>query len=448
MQALQAQAVAARSYASTENKYPYANTCDTQFCQVYGGAAERVNGTFKVLEDPRTNNAVIQDAGKIRLLSSGARARTEFSSSTGGYTAGGTFPAVPDDGDDITTPVRNPNHTWTASIPASSIETKYAKGTFLSATVTQRNGLGEDGGRVLKMRLHFTGGDVEVTGDAFRSAFGLKSNWYTPTSGVAFQGWESLGGALASGPGATSWAGGRIDVFAQGAGNSLVHRWFDGQWRGFETLPGTITAAPAASSQGLNQLDVFVRGTNNGLWHKSFSNGWAPEWTNLGGGLASAPASASWSAGRIDVFVRGTDNALWHRWYEGGWSGWESLGGGQCSAPTVASWAPGRLDVFARGTDNALWHRWYAGGWSGWESLGGTLTSAPATAAWAAGRLDVFVRGTDNALWQKFYEGGWSTYERLGGTLTSDPSVSSWGPQRLDIFARGSDNALWHAWEL
>jgi SpoIID/LytB domain protein len=445
MQALQAQAVAARSYGATEARYSYAKTCETIYCQVYRGRAETVNGTFRELEDSRSNAAVANTAGQVRRFGNGSLARTEFSSSTGGYTAGGTFPAVPDAGDATAS---NPNHTWETAIPAATLEKTYGKGTFISAEVTSRNGLGEDGGRVNNLLLHFSGGDVNVTGNTFQATFALKSNWFTPTSSLTFHGWESLGGPLTSGPASTSWAGGRIDVFAQGPNNALVHKWFDGQWRGLETLPGTITSAPAVSSQGLNRLDVFARGTDNGLWVRSFNNAWAPDWTPLGGAATSAPASASWAAGRIDLFVRGTDNALWHRWYDGGWSGWESLGGGLTSAPAVASWSPGRLDVFIKGTDNALWHRWYDGSWKPWESLGGGLTSAPAAAAWGVGRLDVFVRGTNNGLWQTSYENGWAPYISRGGTLTSDPAASSWGPQRLDIFARGTDNALWHAWEL
>ncbi|MFM7763884.1 MAG: SpoIID/LytB domain-containing protein, partial [Acidimicrobiaceae bacterium] len=44
MNALRAQAVAARSYSVTENRYAgLAKTCDTQDCQVYGGAALRTS---------------------------------------------------------------------------------------------------------------------------------------------------------------------------------------------------------------------------------------------------------------------------------------------------------------------------------------------------------------------------------------------------------------------
>ncbi|WP_438032650.1 hypothetical protein [Sorangium sp. So ce204] len=43
--------------------------------------------------------------------------------------------------------------------------------------------------------------------------------------------WKSLGGGMASGPGAVSWGDGRIDVFARGPADALMHRWYKGAWR-------------------------------------------------------------------------------------------------------------------------------------------------------------------------------------------------------------------------
>ena len=84
-----------------------ARTCDSVFCQVYAGAAMRpAGGAIALMEDPRTDTAIAATAGQVRLDGKGAVARTEFSSSTGGYTAGGTFPAVPDEGDAVS---MNPN---------------------------------------------------------------------------------------------------------------------------------------------------------------------------------------------------------------------------------------------------------------------------------------------------------------------------------------------------
>lgn len=177
--ALQAQAVAARSYSAAENRYSYARTCDTTSCQVYAGRATwTTTAGIKVLEDARADAAIAATAGVVRSRD-GQVTRTEFSSSTGGYTAGGTFPAVPDDGDDISS---NPNRTWSTTLSAATIEQRYARSPLTSITVTERSGLGADGGRVVKVLLTFGDGfTIERTGNQFRIDFGLKSDWFSIT---------------------------------------------------------------------------------------------------------------------------------------------------------------------------------------------------------------------------------------------------------------------------
>jgi SpoIID/LytB domain protein len=175
MNSLRAQAVAARSYAWAEARYSYARTCDTESCQVYLGAGS--NGTK--LEHPNSDQAITDTFQKVLKLGSGAVARAEFSSSTGGYTAGGTFPAVVDAGDDVS---GNSNHNWTATVPVATIESAYAQfglGTLQNVEVTSRNGLGADGGRALKVRFTGSSGNVDRTGDQVRSDFALKSNWFS-----------------------------------------------------------------------------------------------------------------------------------------------------------------------------------------------------------------------------------------------------------------------------
>jgi SpoIID/LytB domain protein len=179
MHALRAQAVAARTYAATQNRYHYARTCDTASCQVYGGMALRQAGAVSVLEHPNTNQAVADTAGQIRERN-GAAVSTMYSSSTGGYTAfsaGVGFPAVPDAGDSV-----SPRHTWTRDIPRAAIEARYNRGSLQRIEILSRNGLGPDGGRVTQMRLVFSGGNVELSGSAFRSAFfnEVWSDWFTP----------------------------------------------------------------------------------------------------------------------------------------------------------------------------------------------------------------------------------------------------------------------------
>ena len=178
MEALKAQAVAARSYAWAEGRAPYARTCDTIACQVYGGAG--LNGAR--IEHPNTDWAIGSTGGIVRRTGSGGIARTEFSSSTGGWTSGRTFPAVPDEGDDT---ALNPNHDWTAGIAVSAIEAAYPTiGVLQTISVTQRNGLGEDGGRVLQVTVRGSAGTVTRTGNEFRATFALKSDWFSFTDPI------------------------------------------------------------------------------------------------------------------------------------------------------------------------------------------------------------------------------------------------------------------------
>lgn len=185
-QALQAQAVAARSYAFAENRYsPYAKTCDTPSCQVYAGAAIRpaLGKAFQRVEFPATDAAVAATAGVVRRMGSvnGPVAYAMFAASSGGYTQRGSsaltaFTPAFDDGDD--TP-GNPYHNWSVTLTGAQISAAYpAIGTFTGLTVLTRNGLGDWGGRVLTMSVQGSGGAVTVTGEAFRARFGLKSNWF------------------------------------------------------------------------------------------------------------------------------------------------------------------------------------------------------------------------------------------------------------------------------
>jgi hypothetical protein len=186
-QALLAQAVAARSYAMADTYTPYAKTCDTTACQVYGGRAfTDSSGNYSDLEGTSmyasSDSAVSQTAAEVRMFSSGGGvALTEFSSSTGGYTAGGTFPAVVDNGDSVSA---NPNHTWTDTAAVSDIDSAYGSGLgdLTSLEVTGRNGLGDMGGRVTTLTLHFARGDVSTSGSAFAANLGLRSDWFTITS--------------------------------------------------------------------------------------------------------------------------------------------------------------------------------------------------------------------------------------------------------------------------
>jgi SpoIID/LytB domain protein len=177
-QALRSQAVAARSYAVSVPRNAYATTCDTTTCQVYGGEYTRplTSLTRTSLEDPRTDAAVTATAGVVRRDSAGRVSRTEFSASTGGWSAGGAFPAVQDVGDDITS---NPNHNWSVLVDVDAIAAGLGTPPITGIAVTRRNGLGADGGRVLQVVVDTTGGSFTVSGTDFRTAAGLRSDWFT-----------------------------------------------------------------------------------------------------------------------------------------------------------------------------------------------------------------------------------------------------------------------------
>jgi hypothetical protein len=137
---------------------------------VYAGAG----ANYTALEDRRTDLAVSGTSEVVLRGGSGAITRAEFSSSTGGYTAGGEFPAVPDDGD-----VVSPYHNWSTTVPAATIASAFGVGTLTDIRVTARNGLGADGGRVTNVQISGTTKTVSATGDKVRSALGLKSDWFS-----------------------------------------------------------------------------------------------------------------------------------------------------------------------------------------------------------------------------------------------------------------------------
>lgn len=185
MNALRAQAVAARSYATSESRYSYAKTCDTQDCQVYGGAASRTVGgsTAAVLEDPRSDRAVTDTANIVMRNAAGAIARTEFTSSNGGRTAGGTFGAKADDGDIIADAQLQ---SWARIISATDIQKKYPSIGVLTSVVTTHDGLGgEWNGYATSVTITGTAGVVTRKGWDFRGDWDLNSPWYETSSAPA-----------------------------------------------------------------------------------------------------------------------------------------------------------------------------------------------------------------------------------------------------------------------
>jgi SpoIID/LytB domain protein len=171
--ALQAQAIAARTYAAFERATPISDVvqiCDTTNCQVYGGYSS---------EAASTNRAIRATAGSVRLDSAGKPAFTQFSSSNGGWTVAGSQPYLVAKKDPYEAKSGNPNADWTLNLSAGNVERNYpAVGNLISVTVDTRDGHGDLGGRALKMTIKGTDDTVITNGEEFRFRVGLKSSWF------------------------------------------------------------------------------------------------------------------------------------------------------------------------------------------------------------------------------------------------------------------------------
>jgi SpoIID/LytB domain protein len=210
-QELEAQAVAVRSYVMSNlgGWGGYADTCDL-VCQTYRGTK---------WESSITNLAATDTAGQVMETPGGKVAVTQYSASTGGYTAGNQFPSVPDLGDAICLPgACNPNHTWHVQIPVSQVESTFPQiGVLQAVTVTARNGFGDLGGRVVSMSITGTTGSVNVTGNGFAAKFNLNSNWFAVTSGPS----GGVGGYLLTGSDGSVYPFGNAVPFGSMSGHPL-----------------------------------------------------------------------------------------------------------------------------------------------------------------------------------------------------------------------------------
>ena len=170
-EALQSQAVAARTYGVRSiNGSKHYDICSTTACQVYGGASR---------ETSTTDAAVRATAGQI-LTYQGSPAFTQFSSSSGGYSAVGSQPYLKAVADPYDGWSGNANHAWKVSVKASKIQRANPSiGTLKKMTITKRNGYGAYGGRVESVTLYGSSKTVTISGNEARWDFGLKSNWFT-----------------------------------------------------------------------------------------------------------------------------------------------------------------------------------------------------------------------------------------------------------------------------
>ena len=174
-EAVRAQAVAARTYAAFERAHPLAEhyqICDTTACQVYGGYSA---------EHPDSNEAIAATRKEVRTYD-GEPAFTQFSSSNGGWTSAGSVPYLVAQEDPYDGWSGNPNHTWSRTISDATIEQAWpAIGNLESVDLSDRDGNGEWGGRVVTVTLTGDKGTKTMSGSDFRSGLALRSEWINLT---------------------------------------------------------------------------------------------------------------------------------------------------------------------------------------------------------------------------------------------------------------------------
>lgn len=178
---LAAQAAAARSFA----EWHRTNAPVSTWYDVYDDTRSQV---FKPTrtgstsnEFASTNSAIAATAG-MAVLYGGKAAFTQFSASDGGWSSDGGKPYLVAQRDDYDATPSNPYHTWTKTISTATIESAYPTiGSFRTLTITSRNGLGDQGGRVLGATVTGSKGSVSPSASSLRSVFGNTwSDWFAP----------------------------------------------------------------------------------------------------------------------------------------------------------------------------------------------------------------------------------------------------------------------------
>lgn len=179
MPALEAQAVAARSYAlaraaaARKRGEPW-DICDSPRCQVYGGAeiSDRPGRPLRSLEHARSSRAVRSTTGRV-LTFQGRVVAAEYSASSGGWTAPGGKPylrAQPDAADAGTR-----HHRWRTRIAYTTVGERLGVGRVRDVRILERDGAGPWGGRVTRVAVIGSARELTMSGERFASKLGLRS---------------------------------------------------------------------------------------------------------------------------------------------------------------------------------------------------------------------------------------------------------------------------------
>ncbi len=444
--ALQAQSVAARTYATAYARRSPSPTgswdiCATTMCQIYGGK----NGEYAA-----TTSAVNATAGLVRTYN-GVPVNAEFSASNGGFTASdGSTPYFVAKSDPYDGWSGNTNYRWSVTISSAVAARAYPGiGTPTSLRITARTGAGPWGGRVLSATIVGSSGTVSGSGDWLRSLYGLRSTLFGmqgPPQTAIMAKWSSLGGAAY-------------------LGNALgpEYVFYGAQAQDFER--GSIYWVPQTGAWSVYLgINGHYRGTGGrGVWGMPLSDEHA---VGAGRGSDFENGQILWSGGTGAFGVRFGMAAGWSA--RGGVSGlgFPTSDEGPVTGGSVQFfergwlfWTPQRSTQAVVG---AILGRYAAGG--GWGTYGLPLTEeapdagtrvqqfADARVYWTAATGAHVVRG---AIGDRFLRGGGAG--TLGAPTTDEQSVAGtqeqlftrariyWSPARGALLVSGAVNGRYVA---
>ncbi|UQX87553.1 SpoIID/LytB domain-containing protein [Jatrophihabitans telluris] len=229
--AVQAQAVAARSYARYAVEHNASNSydiCDTTSCQVYAGKEHDAAGGGLVYgEETGSEAAVVATAGRVLRYGS-STIFAQFSASNGGWTTDGGQPYLVAKADPYEASSGDPYLGWSRTVSQRAVASYYGLSSLAKIVINTRDGHGQWGGRITAATVYGTGGgqarSVSTTGFELADAMNIPQAWFAGTS-------NSLTGHLDSvvlQDGHTAVLTGWVWDPASTAGTGRVHTYVDG----------------------------------------------------------------------------------------------------------------------------------------------------------------------------------------------------------------------------
>lgn len=182
--AVEAQAIAARTYGEYEREHPISSLydiCDSTMCQVYGGMTRyAADGTTVLWSEYQP--AVTATAGQVLTYGGGA-IFAQFSASNGGWTVAGGQPYLVAKADPYDNPSSgDPYLNLASSSSGARVAQSLGWQSVSLIQITARDGNGVWGGRVVTSTV--VGVDASgspasttLTGYGLQSALGVPSNW-------------------------------------------------------------------------------------------------------------------------------------------------------------------------------------------------------------------------------------------------------------------------------